>query len=479
MIWVCRRNLDGRPIYCYILGCVCLCGHIMPSFTKLNREFLMSDDSGPLPLLIIWILLLAADFICTAFSEAAAGLSESDLKEEEEGGEEGSGMASGGKRNIRKELSGMILHQDRMISTSVFWQIAAASSGALILEKVWGGSIWLPVFFSFFFTFIFGWALPGIVGKVHGMGYISAVFSLWKVLNKVSMPFTFLFGRLAAFLGRMTGSDPSSIREEVTEDEIISMVNEGHQQGTVDEDEAEMIRNIFEMDEKQAQDIMTVRGKIIALADKLTLDDAIRTMVGSPNSRFPVYSDSIDNIIGALYLKDAMSFHMKEEFNQMSISDVPGLLREVKFVPETRRIDELFSDMQKSQLQIAIVVDEYGETAGLVTMEDILEEIVGNIFDEYDRVEKLIVPVGKGRWRISGMAPLSDVTEALGAEENEDYETLNGYLTARLDHVPGPDDVGRTIADEEDGILFTVRAVRQNTIQWALAEKKQVDQKEV
>ena len=154
------------------------------------------------------------------------------------------------------------------------------------------------------------------------------------------------------------------------------------------------------------------------------------------------------------------------------------MMRQVKFVPETRRIDELFSDMQKSQVQIAIVVDEYGETAGLVTMEDILEEIVGNIFDEYDRVERLIVPVGKGRWKISGMASLSDVAKTLGAQENEDYETLNGYLTARLDHVPGPGDVGKRVADEENGILFTVRAVYGNTIQWALAEKQQSDQKE-
>lgn len=438
----------------------------------------MSDDSGPLPVLIIWILLLAADFICSAFSEAAAGLSEADLKEDEDTGEEGNSALSDRQKSIRKELSGMIDKPEYMTRTSVFWQVLTAVCGALIIERIQSAGPWLSLLCSVFFTYVFGWALPGIVGKVHGLGYISGVFSLWKVLNAVSLPFTAAFGQAAVFLGKMTGSDPASVREEVTEDEIISMVNEGHQQGTVDEDEAEMIRNIFELDEKQAQDIMTVRSKIIALSGGLTLDDAIRTMVSSPNSRFPVFDDSIDNIIGALYLKDAMSFHMKEQFNQMSIQEVPGLLREVKFVPETRRIDELFSDMQNSQLQMAIVVDEYGETAGLVTMEDIIEEIVGNIFDEYDRVEKLIVPVGKGRWRISGMAPLSDVTEALGAEENEDYETLNGFLTAKLDHVPGPGDVGKKIADEENGILFTVRAVHQNTIQWALAEKQQKNQKE-
>lgn len=437
----------------------------------------MNGDLDPLPgiFIIIFIILIFADFICSAFGQAVLSLSDSDLKEKDDEEEDPDKERAERENLLRKKLAGLADRPETVIRVSVFWRILTAVCGALILNQYPDGGIWFAVIFSVLVTYILGWALPGYVGKVHGLSYIRKVFSVWKIFSAVSRPFTFVFEGAATLLAKLFASDPSKIKEEVTEDEIISMVNEGHQQGTVDEDEAEMIRNIFEMDEKQAQDIMTNRGKIIGLPGELTLDEAIRTMVNSPNSRFPVYEDNIDNIIGALYLKDAMSFHMKELFNSMSIKSVPGLLREVKFVPETRRIDELFSDMQKSQMQIAIVADEYGETAGLVTMEDILEEIVGNIFDEYDRIEKDILPAGAGKWRLSGMAHLSDVSKSLGIPENEDYETLNGYLTAKLDHVPDPDDVGKVIVDQENGIRFIIKSVYQNTVQWALAEKVKKD----
>ena len=355
----------------------------------------MSDDLGPFPGILMFVFLAAADFICSAFSAAASELSDADLERNGDDSEDEDGADfSDRQKSICGSLSKILDKPEQMIGASAFWQILTAVCGALIFESIQGAGVWLSVLCAVFLTYVFGRALPGYVGKVHRLGYIFAVYPLWRVLSGAALPFTTVFGWVAAFLAKLAASDPAQIREKVTESEIISMVNEGHQQGTVDEDEAEMIRNIFELDEKQAQDIMTIRGKIIALSGKTPLDDAIRLMVKSPNSRFPVYDDSIDNITGALYIKDAMSFHMKEQYNQKSIRDIPGLLRQVKFVPETRRIDELFSDMQKSQVQIAIVVDEYGETAGLVTMEDILEEIVGNIFDEYDRVERLIVPVG-------------------------------------------------------------------------------------
>lgn len=443
----------------------------------------MNGDLDPFPGILILFFLLFADFICSAFAKAASGLSEAELRGEEDGDEEEKDKdkdkadkeLTERDLRIREELALITESPEDMIRASVFWLALCAAVIPPVIGKVSGISIWGAILIAVVLVFIFGWAFPGYVGKVHGICFIRRVFSVWRLLCRISIPFTFVFDKAAVFLARIFGSDPAKIREEVTEDEIISMVNEGHQQGNVDEDEAEMIRNIFELDEKQAQDIMTVRGKIIALPGQMTLDHAIKTMVGSPNSRFPVYDDSIDNIIGALYLKDAMSFHLKEQFNTESIRRIPGLLREVKFVPETRRIDELFTDMQKSQVQIAIVSDEYGDTAGLVTMEDILEEIVGNIFDEYDRVEKVAVPVGPGKWRLSGMAPLSDVAKALGIEDREDYETLNGYLTAALDHVPEADDVGKVIDDKEDGIRFTVKSVYSNTVQWALAEKYQPD----
>lgn len=476
----------------------------------------MSDDGGPVPGigidLFFYILFLTASFLCTAFSKAAADLSDADLKEEEEGKVKDLPEK---QRAVRSRLKDLLDQTGKLDKPAAFWQLVSASWGGVTavrllafscergagpkigsagalgavgsavsaggLGDLSAGSLLLgigrPVLAAvllLLISYVFSVALPEFIGRVNGLGFLTAAYPAWKILADLSYPFTAVYGAVAAALAKLFRSDPSTIHDQVTEDEIISMVNEGHEQGTVDEDQAEMIRNIFELDEKQAQDIMTVRGKIIALDAGLTLDEAIRKMVQMPNSRFPVYEETIDNIIGALYLKDAMAFHMKEVYNETSIRRTQGLLREVKFVPEARQIDELFADMQKSQVQIAIVVDEYGETAGLVTMEDILEEIVGNIFDEYDRVERTIIPFGKGRWRISGMAALTDLARALNVKEISGHETLNGYLTAKLDHVPGQKDVGRKIEDPEHGVLFTIRSVGESTIQWALAEKTEI-----
>jgi putative hemolysin len=260
-------------------------------------------------------------------------------------------------------------------------------------------------------------------------------------------------------------------KNEYAEEDIISMVAESQEQGNILASEAEMIQNIFEFDDKQAQDIMTHRSQITAIEGSTRLDDAIRFMADAPNSRFPVYEGNIDNITGALYLKDAMRFHMQETYNIWYIKDIPDLLREVKFIPETRRIDDLFRSMQKTQVQMAIVVDEYGETSGLVTMEDILEEIVGNIFDEYDRQEKMIIPAWEGSWKLNGMLSPEEAGEALGTVFPEDFDTLSGYLTAKLNHIPGEEDRSAVIEDPDTGYRFRILSLEGSMIQWAQAER--------
>jgi putative hemolysin len=191
-----------------------------------------------------------------------------------------------------------------------------------------------------------------------------------------------------------------------------------------------------------------------------------------PNSRFPVIEDDIDHIIGSLYLKDAILFHMKEQFNEMPVSEVPHLLREVKFIPETVDVDDLFREMQESRKQMVIVVDEYGQTSGLVTMEDILEEIVGNILDEYDKEEKLIARARDGMLRLNGKALLADVSKALDVElDQENYDTISGYLTEKLGHIPTQDDRGCVIEDPASGYKFRVISISGTMFGWLEAEK--------
>ena len=231
-------------------------------------------------------------------------------------------------------------------------------------------------------------------------------------------------------------------RENVTEEDIKTMVNEGHEQGVLETSEAEMISNIFEFDEKQAGDIMTHRKNITALDGEMLLRDAAQFVLKEGNnSRFPVFGEDMDDIIGTVHMRDVLVHAENPQEAVMAISKVPGLLREAHFIPETRKISSLFKEMQSQKNHMEIVIDEYGQTAGLVTMEDILEEIVGNILDEYDVDEQFIVPgEAKDTWMMDGMTPLEDAQEALGIEfseeDRENYDTINGLLISRLDRIP-------------------------------------------
>lgn len=232
-----------------------------------------------------------------------------------------------------------------------------------------------------------------------------------------------------------------SKEDNVTEEDIRSMVNEGHEQGLLETSEAKMISNIFEFDDKEAGDIMTHRKNITALDGSMKLKDAAQFMLkeGS-NSRYPVFDKDLDDIIGTLHMRDALVHAENSQEAEAPLKEVPGLLREAHFIPETRNINSLFKEMQSQKTHMEIVIDEYGQTAGLVTMEDILEEIVGNIMDEYDVDEEFIVRSEDNTLLMSGMTPLDEVEEALGIEFPEEdldtYDTINGLLISRLDRIP-------------------------------------------
>ena len=179
--------------------------------------------------------------------------------------------------------------------------------------------------------------------------------------------------------------------EEAAEQEIIAIVNEGQENGTIDPEEAEMIANIFELSDKEAGDIMTNRGHIVAFDDETKLKDAVKEILNNNYSRYPVYHEDLDHIIGILHLKDAVRIRDESPKLNPSLAEIRSSLREAVFVPETKTVNALFKQMQSTNTQVVIVVDEYGQTSGLIAMEDILEEIVGNIRDEYDDENDRIV----------------------------------------------------------------------------------------
>lgn len=256
-----------------------------------------------------------------------------------------------------------------------------------------------------------------------------------------------------------------SKQENVTEEDIMTMVNEGHEQGVLKAGEAKMITNIFELDDKEAGDIMTHRKNITALDGSMPLNEAARFVLKEGNnSRYPVYGKDLDDIIGTLHMRDVLVHAENEQESGIAIEKVPGLLREAHFIPETRNINSLFKEMQSQKIHMEIVIDEYGQTAGLVTMEDILEEIVGNIMDEYDVDEEFIVQSGDGLL-MSGMTPLEDAQEALGItfpeEDMDTYDTINGLLISRLDRIPQEEEQPEV---RYMGLLFEVVKVENKMI---------------
>ncbi|MFR0986648.1 MAG: hemolysin family protein [Frisingicoccus sp.] len=247
-------------------------------------------------------------------------------------------------------------------------------------------------------------------------------------------------------------------QEEKMEEEIIQMVSEGHEQGAIDAQEAKMISNIMEFDDKVASEVMTHRRHISAFDVCMPLRDIAISMADDRYSRYPVYEDDVDNIVGILHIKDVL----KSLLACPEGKPVREVMRQPYYVPETQNISHLFREMKNKSVHLAVVIDEYGQTAGVISMEDILEEIVGNILDEYDVDEHFIQEMDDHTYLMKGLTELSDVEEALHIEFDDDFETLNGFLISRLVHIPSEDERASV---SYRGYHFQVMGVADNTIQ--------------
>ncbi len=258
-------------------------------------------------------------------------------------------------------------------------------------------------------------------------------------------------------------------REKVTEEEIISVVNEGHESGVIEADEAKMISNIMDFSDKTAKDIMVHRKNIVSLDGDMIFSEALLVVKEEKYSRFPVWSEDTDNVIGMVHIREIFEKSLDHGFYDMKLKEIEDLIIEVDFVPETVSINALFNRMQEKKSHMCMVVDEYGQISGLVAMEDIIEEIVGNIFDEHDEVKQLIRENPDGSFTIAGEAELLDVFEALGITDVEsDNDTLNGYLISVIDKIP---DDGERFSVKTDGYIFDVTGVSDRMIRLVNARK--------
>jgi putative hemolysin len=235
-------------------------------------------------------------------------------------------------------------------------------------------------------------------------------------------------------VAKMLGGSNTVSNSQITEEEIRLMINVGEEKGIFQETETNMINSIFEFDNTAAKEVMTPRNHIIAVNIDATVDEILEIIVEENFSRIPVYENSIDNVIGLLYVKDLFALIKKSTEWEISLKD---LIRPAYFVPEYKKIDELFKEMQKSKTHIAIVIDEYGGTAGLITIEDLLEEIVGNIFDEYDDVVLEYEKLDDNTYVVNGMLSMSEINDIMNLDlPEEEFDTISGMVLSLSGKMP-------------------------------------------
>jgi len=285
-----------------------------------------------------------------------------------------------------------------------------------------------------FFTLVLGELVPKRIAMNMAEPIAFGVAKTLRFLSVALSPIVRLLIFTTNFFIRLFGFDPNQEADNVTEEEIRMMVDVGEEKGTIRDTEKEMINNVFEFDNMIVSDIMTHRTEISGINVEATLQDVKQLVFEDKYTRFPVYEDSIDDIIGILHVKDLIRFIENQDIEQFSLSKI---IRTPYYVPESKRTDVLFRELQKTKTHMAIVIDEYGGTAGIVTIEDLIEEIVGNIFDEYDEDESEIQKIDDVTYDVDGSVNLDDIEEDLEISlPIEEYDTLSGFIIGQLGRIP-------------------------------------------
>ena len=307
-----------------------------------------------------------------------------------------------------------------------------------------------------YFTLVFGELVPKRIAMKYYEKVSFASIGIIKTISVITAPFvkflTFSTNLVSKLFG-VTGEE----EDNVTEEEIRMMVDVGEEKGTIKEEEKEMINNVFEFNDKFVSEIMVPRNKIFALDIDMTIAEVIEKLSEDMRySRIPVYDENMDNIKGIIYIKDLLVS------NKNKSSKIKSLVKEAYFVSETKRVNELFKELRKDKKQIAIILDEYGGTAGMVTMEDILEEIVGEIYDEYDKETDKFKKIDNNTFLFDASIALYDVEKFLDIEiDEEDVDTLGGYLIKKLDRIPKD---GEKPIVETEKVTYKIEKVKDRQI---------------
>ena len=311
-----------------------------------------------------------------------------------------------------------------------------------------------------YFTLVFGELVPKRIALQKSEQIAMLSVRPIVFVFKFAKPFVKLLSLSTNVLLRVIGMSDTDLEEKVSREEIKSLVDAGEEYGVINQIEKEMINSIFDFDDKLAKEVMTPRTEVYMINSKLPL--SIEELLEENYSRIPVYEGDMDNIIGILYLKDFLHEAYQVGFENV---DIKKLLHHPYFVPECKNIDQLFKELQKSKKHLAVLIDEYGGFSGIVTIEDLIEEVMGDINDEYDDDDPIIRKIDNDTYMVNGLISIKELNDKLHLnldEETEDYDTLGGFLINQIDYIPSETEECMV---EYENLLFKVQCVKDKRIE--------------
>lgn len=435
----------------------------------------MDPDSGPaiyLQLLLLLILTLINAFFA-ASEMAMIAVDRNRLNEKAEKGNKRAQLIL----NLRKEQSRFLstiqvgitfanLFSAAYAATGISTKVGAllARVGLAYSERI---SLVIVTLILSFFTLVFGELVPKRVALQAPERF--AMFSVGAInlFSKITKPFVALLSFSTNTVLKLLGISLEGVEEKVTMEDLKAIVNVGQEQGVINPVEKGMIDSIIVFDDKLAEEIMTARTEVFMIDVNDPIEDYLEELMRLQYSRIPVYEDNVDNIIGILYVKDLLKSSYDEGFKDVDLREI---IRPAYFVPERKNINDLFLDLKASRNHIAILIDEYGGFSGIVTMEDLIEEIVGEIDDEYDHDDPDVTQVNSRSYLVKGSLSIMDLNQRLDLhldEQTEDYDSVGGLMITELGYIPESGDNSSVVVD---GITFTIVEVEDNRIQKAMVD---------
>lgn len=408
-----------------------------------------SSTNSVIQIILLVILLMASSFF-SASETALMSLSRIKIRHMEEDGVRGA------------KLVGSLLADSNRLITSILIgnnivNIAATSISTSLFITIFGSQgVAIATALMTVLVLVFGEITPKTIAANIPEKISLKVSKPINIFMTILKPVVFVFNIITRVIFKLVGVEDHGVRPFITEEELKTMVNVSHEEGLLEMEEREIINNVFEFGDMQAKEAMVQRLDIVSIDIEDSYEEVIELFKTEKLSRMPVYQETIDDIVGILNIKDVI-FLSNEEIKNF---DVKKYIRDPFFTYEFKKITQLLEEMKKDKSQMAIVVDEYGGTAGLITVEDLIEVIVGDIEDEYDEEEDEIEVISSNEFLVEGSTKISDVNEILNINlESDEFDSIGGYIIGYIKHIPEENEV-----IEVDGVKFNIELIDKNRV---------------